>query len=48
MKKYAIDDMIAETDEKIMKLTQLLKKTPIQHTELLWAKALRSSQVDED
>lgn len=41
LKDYATNDVIAETFVEIMRLTQLLNKTPIEYTQLLWAKALR-------
>lgn len=42
---YAMDDVIEETDAKIMHYTPSADKKPIESTELLWSKALRCDRV---
>lgn len=37
---YATDEVSPETDTKIVRLTRLLNRSPIEYVKLLWAKVL--------
>lgn len=40
LETYATDDVIAETDPRIMNFYQLLNRTPNQYAEVHWTKSL--------
>lgn len=48
LETHTTDDILAETDAKIRRFTQLFNKTPIQYAEFLRAKALRCERVYDE
>lgn len=45
LETYATDDIISETDHKIMRFTQPWHRAPIANAELLWARTIRCDRV---
>lgn len=48
LEAYATKDKIAETDVKIMRITQPLNRILIEYAELPWARVLRCSRVYDE